>query len=200
VELEMAKPKLTALFVKSTARAAGRYGDGGGLYLMVRDGGARSWVFRYRERGTGKQRDLGLGAAAGPGSVALDDARERAGELRAGLRRGVDPAAAKKADRATGDGTFGTFADALLESIKSGFKNPKSEKDWKRDLVSRCAALRPKGLKHITTDDVLEVLKPWWTTKPRTARELRGRIERVLDAAKAKGLRSGENPRGGKAT
>src|SRR5260370_1376287 len=189
-----AKPKrLTALLIKSNRLATGMYSDGSGLYLSVRESGSRSWIFRYRERGTGRQRDLGLGSA-GQGGVSLDDARERAGELKAGLRRGIDPLAQKKADRATGDGTFGTFADALLESIKSGFKNKKSVTDWKRDLVKRCATLRPKSLKHITTDDVLEVLKPWWTSKPRTARELRGRIERVLDAAKAKGLRSGENP------
>ncbi|QWG17855.1 integrase arm-type DNA-binding domain-containing protein [Bradyrhizobium sediminis] len=188
----MAK-KLTALTVKSNRLAPGRYGDGGGLYLLVRDGGARSWVFRYRERGTGKQRDTGLGSA-GSGGVSLDDARERAGELRAGLRRGVDPAATKRAERAAGDGTFGTFADALLESIKPGFKNKSSGVDWKRDIEVRCASLRPKRCKDISTDDVLGVLKPLWLTKSRTARETRGRIERILDAAKAKGLRSGENP------
>ena len=150
-------------------------------------------MFRYRERGTGKQRDLGLGSA-GPDGVSLEDAREGAGGLRAGLRKGIDPLAQKKADRGTGDDTFGAFGDTLLELIKSGFKNPKSESDWKRDLVKRCKALRPKRCRDITTDDVLGVLKPWWTTKPRTARETRGRIERILDAAKAKGLRSGDNP------
>lgn len=188
----MAK-KLTALFVKSNTRAPGRYGDGGGLYLLVRDGGSRSWVFRYRERGTGKQRDHGLGSA-GQGGVSLEDARERAGELRAGLRRGVDPAAQKKAERGTGDDTFGAFADALLETIKPGFKHKNSGVDWKRDIEVRCATLRPKRLQDISTDDVLGVLKPLWLTKSRTARETRGRIERILDAAKAKGLRSGENP------
>jgi integrase len=107
----------------------------------------------------------------------------------------VDPAATKRAERATtGDDTFGAFADAVLAAIKTGFKNPKSEADWKRDLVVRCATIRPKRLKDVTTDDVLGVLKPWWRAKPRTARELRGRIERILDAGKAKGLRSGENP------
>ena len=65
---------------------------------------------------------------------------------------------------------------------------------WKRDLTVHCAPLRPKRCKDITPADVLAVLSPLWLTKARTARELRGRIERVLDAAKAKGLRSGENP------
>jgi hypothetical protein len=38
------------------------------------------------------------------------------------------------------------------------------------------------------------VLKPSWTLKPETASRVRGRIEKVLDAAKAKGFRAGENP------
>src|SRR5256885_16590549 len=46
----------------------------------------------------------------------------------------------------------------------------------------------------VATDDVLSVLKSLWNEKPETASRLRGRIERVLDAAKAQGLRGGENP------
>src|SRR5439155_2467758 len=57
-----------------------------------------------------------------------------------------------------------------------------------------CAPLHRLPVDKITTDDVLGVLKPIWNTKPETASRLRGRIERVLDAAKAQGLRSGENP------
>ncbi len=191
-----AKPKrLTALFVRSAKLKPGYYSDGGGgLYLSVRGSGSRSWMFRYRVRGTGKQRDLGLGSA-GEGGVSLEDARERAGELRAGLRRGMDPAAQRKeAERATVDDTFGIFADALLEDIKPGFKGRNMHNDWKRDLDEHCLRLRPKRCKDITTADVSEVLRPVWLSKARTARELRGRIERVLDAAEAKGLRSGKNP------
>ncbi len=187
-----AKPKrLTALFVRSNKLAAGMYSDGAGLYLNVRDSGSRSWIFRYRQRGSGKLRDIGLGSA-GQDGVSLEDARERVAELRAGIRRGQDPTKAKKPLETTA--LFGEFADALVESIKAGFRNPSSERDWKRDLEVRCAPLRPKTLQDITTDDVLGVLAPIWTTIPRTARETRGRIERVFDAARAKGLYSGENP------
>jgi Arm DNA-binding domain len=83
----MAK-RLTAPFVKSKRLAAGMYCDGDGLYLNVRDSGSRSWIFRYRERGSSKQRDLGLGSA-GQDGVPLEDARERANELRAGLHRAL---------------------------------------------------------------------------------------------------------------
>jgi hypothetical protein len=61
-------------------------------------------------------------------------------------------------------------------------------------LRDYAAPLRRLPADKITTDDVLSVLKPVWNTRPETASRLRGRIERVLDAAKAHGLRSGENP------
>jgi integrase len=61
-------------------------------------------------------------------------------------------------------------------------------------LKTYAAPLRPKPVDEITTEDVLAVLQPIWTAKAETASRVRGRIEKVLDAAKAKGLRSGENP------
>jgi hypothetical protein len=100
-----ARPRrLTAFFVRSNKLATGMYRDGGGLYLRVRESGSRieivkrigvatfddRWIFRYRHCGTGKLRDIGLGSA-GKDGVSLEDARERVAELRAGIRRGVDP-------------------------------------------------------------------------------------------------------------
>jgi hypothetical protein len=54
--------------------------------------------------------------------------------------------------------------------------------------------LREKPISEITVSDVLAVLRPLWRKCPETASRLRGRIEAVLDAAKAEGLRQGENP------
>jgi integrase len=65
---------------------------------------------------------------------------------------------------------------------------------WKTTLETYAACLRSRSVDGINTDDVLRVLKPIWTTKPETASRLRGRIEKILDAAKAKGFREGENP------
>jgi integrase len=194
----MAKRQLHKLSARQaeTITTKGRHGDGGNLFLAVGAGGARSWVFLYRERTTGRLRELGIGPAKGPRKegLTLAEARDKAADARKARLGGIDPIAVKRAERATGDDTFGTFADALVESIKSGFKNPKTAAEWKRGLEVHALPLRPKRLKDINTDDVLEVLKPLWVIKHKTARELRGRIERVLDAAKAKGLRSGENP------
>jgi hypothetical protein len=64
---------------------------------------------------------------------------------------------------------------------------------WRTTLGTRVSlALVP--VDQIRTDDVLRVLKPIWQTKHETAKRVRGRIERVLDAAKARNLRQGENP------
>ena len=61
-------------------------------------------------------------------------------------------------------------------------------------LTKYAAPIRERELDQIATQDVLEVLKPFWGRTPETAERLRGRIENVLNAAKAKGYRKGENP------
>jgi integrase len=186
--------KLSARFAETTM-VKGRHGDGGNLFLAVGDGGARSWVYLYRERTTGRLTELGLGPAKGPRKegFTLAEAREKAADARRTRLGGLDPLASKKADR-SGSNTFGAFSDELLAEIKGGFKNPKTEADWTRALEVHCVKLRPLRLNAINTDHVLDTLRPIWADKNKTARELRGKIERILDAAKAKGLRTGDNP------
>ncbi len=183
--------RLTARAVQ-TLTAEGRHGDGGGLYLQIKNGG-RSWLFMYRDRTTGRLREAGLGPAV---SVPLREARQRAAALRLMLADGVDPIADKRARRAIASRTrtFGSFADDFIGSILSEFKNPKHRAQWESTLATYAAPLRAKLLNDITTEDVRQVLQPLWNTKHETARRLRGRIERILSAAKSAGLREGENP------
>ncbi|MET4315529.1 integrase arm-type DNA-binding domain-containing protein [Bradyrhizobium sp. RT4b] len=186
--------KLSARAVE-TITNQGYHSDGGGLYLLVGTEGRRSWAFIYRQRGTGKRRELGLGTAKWKDrdGFTLADARRKAEESRAAIRDGKDPAAERKAAALAGM-TFGDFADAFLESIKAGFKGKNTRADWKRDLEVRAAPIRPKAIQDITTNDVLAIISPLWLTINRTARETRSRIERALDAADSKGLRTGRNP------
>ncbi|MGX5718571.1 tyrosine-type recombinase/integrase [Shinella zoogloeoides] len=166
----------------------GRHSDGGGLYLVVDKSGAKRWVFLYRRDGT--LREMGLG---GLKAVTLARARELAGKARAGLQAGVDPIEAK--NRApVAVPTFGEEADDFIVAMGPQFRNAKHLDQWKMTLKVYTAPLRSKRVDEISTADVLEVLKPIWLTKPETAARLRGRIERVLDAAKVRGHRSGENP------
>jgi integrase len=136
---------------------------------------------------------MGLGGLA---SVSLADARAKAQDARKALASGPNPIEEKRKAQAASAGrvTFGEFADDLVAELSEGFRNEKHKWQWSQTLNDYAAALRPKHLDEITTADVLGVLQPIWNTKQETASRLRGRIERVLDAAKAKGLRSGENP------
>jgi integrase len=173
----------------------GRHADGGGLYLSIsRDGSRRRWVFLYRERragpsATGRLREMGLG---GGRDISLADARELAARARAALRDGRDPLAERMAARAIP--TFRQMADEVISSLEGGWRNAKHRNQWRTSLDVSCKDLHEVPVDAITTQDVLTVLKPLWTRLPETASRVRGRIEKVLDAAKAKGFRTGENP------
>lgn len=165
----------------------GRHGDGGGLYLSVGPGGARRWVFLFRWRG--KLKEMGLGSAR---DVPLARAREKAEDARAKVADGVNPITARRAAAAIPE--FGVFAAEVVESLAPQWRNPKHREQWKSTLQNDAAALAHIRIDLVETEDVLGVLTPIWSEKPETASRLRGRIERVLDAAKAKGYRDGENP------
>jgi integrase len=185
----MARPinRLTHRFV-TTTKEAGLHADGGGLYLEVDKGGGKRWTFIFQWRGARKQ--MGLGGIAVTG---LAEAREAAEEARKLVAKGINPIEARKA--ASGEApTFGAVADDLLKALGPEWKNAKHAYQWKQSLTVDAAALRPLAVDAVSTEDVLDVLKPIWAVKPETASRTRGRIERVLDAAKAKGHRKGENP------
>jgi len=177
--------RLTARKIETTK--PGKYSDGGNLYLIVSPTGARKWVLRFTWRG--KAREMGLGT---PATVSLADARERAANARRMVGQGLDPINERK--RTGGVPTFGEMADQVREALSVGFRNEKHRAQWKATLATYAAPLSDKPIDAILTDDVLAVLKPIWTTKSVTASRVRGRIEKVLDAAKAKGYRQGENP------
>ena len=170
----------------ATLVAPGRYGDGGGLFLVISQASARKWVFRYRHRGG--RHDMGLGSAR---VITLSRARELAASARASLASGVDPRTVR---RKSAIPTFGESADQLITDLSPSWRNEKHRAQWRMTLETYGAPLRPLPVDDITVHQVLAVLKPIWETKPETASRLRGRIEKVLDAARAKGHRQGENP------
>ncbi len=167
------------------------YADGLGLYMRVdyRDR-SKQWVFVFQWHG--KRREMGLGSAL---MVRLGEARERARAARAALQAGKNPIDQRRAERASKDmHTFAAIADRLIQDLSPQWKSAIHSRQWVTTLTVDAAPLRPLPASSITTDDILGVLRPIWDVKPETASRLRGRIERVLDAAKVKGLRTGENP------
>lgn len=178
--------KLTAIQV-AKMKEPGRYSDGGGLYLFVDPKGGRRWLFFYTRRG--KRIELGLGSAR---DLSLAHARAEAARLRELIALGGDP----KAERAKHAEvpSFGQCADDYIAAMKSSWRNPKHAAQWTMTLTTYAEPIRSKRVDEIETADILKVLEKLWKRVPETAERLRGRIENVLDAAKAKGLRSGENP------
>jgi len=174
---------------------AGRHADGGNLYLVVEPSGAARWAFLYRwkdnraRRGTGRLREMGLGSA---GSVSLKRAREKAALARAQLADAIDPILARKAQAAIP--TFGEMADEVMETKGTQSRSDATRARNKRALEVYAESLRGLRVDAVDTAAVLDVLKPIWTTKPETAKKTRGLIEAVLNAAKARGFRVGENP------
>src|SRR5262245_10263707 len=178
--------KLTDVKAKSDRLKPGRQSDGGGLYLNVTSSESKSWLFMWVNGG--RRREMGLGPYP---IVSLSNARLKAAECRKIVAEGGDPIA-KRAREA--EPTFGDCADAFLASMETSWRNEKHRSQWRMTLAVYCKPLRSKKVSRIGTEDVLECVAPIWGTKPETASRLRGRIERVLDFAKAKGWRSGENP------
>jgi len=140
---------------------------------------------------------MGIGSAS---DVTLAEAREEATQCRKFIRDNKDPIELRKRASmpsirtAKSVPTFGEFADEWWESVKSGFDNASHRDNWERALRAHAAPIRKKAINAISTDDMVKLLLPMWSKRHETASRLRGRIERVLDAAKAKKLRSGDNP------
>ncbi|MEO9658265.1 tyrosine-type recombinase/integrase [Qipengyuania citrea] len=171
-------------------KKVGLYSDGGGLYLRIRESG-RSWFFIGTVNG--QRFEMGLGSAL---DITLARAREKAEEARLHALEGRDPRIER--DRAKKQHapqlTFGQFAKDYVAEIEDGFRNPKHRQQWHNTLDTYGEPMAEVPLADIETEDVLRCVQPIWLDKPETASRVRGRIEKVLDAAKAKGHRTGENP------
>ncbi|GAB3471625.1 tyrosine-type recombinase/integrase [Azotobacter salinestris] len=192
---------LNAKTVASLEKAGtpGMTSDGAGLYFKVGRTGGASWIFRYKI--AGKSRYMGLGSYP---EVSLADARALAADARKLTAVGKDPLAARDAEREAH-----REAQRLREAKRMPFMKLATDfmaahgaswsDKWRRGWLRKLElyAFPHVGMlpaDEIDTEQVLLVLQPIWADKARTADEVRGQIEQILDAAKARGLRSGENP------
>jgi integrase len=188
--------RLNALKV-SRETTPGYYADGGGLYLQISSSGSRSWIYRFSL--ARRAREMGLGALA---AVSLAEARALASASRKLVSEGVDPIEARNVDReriaaaATPNGlTFKQAATDYIEAQRSSWKNKKHAQQWENTLSTYAyKTIGNLDVSEVDTPMIVRILQPIWSKKPETASRVRGRIEAVLDAAKALGKRSGENP------
>jgi len=178
-----------------TLTKSGRYGDGGGLWLQVRDAAHKSWIFRFAR--AGRAREMGLGPLH---DVSLAAAREAAQRCRAQLRDGLDPLEVRRqlvADNlASASGrSFNAAASEYISAHAPGWRNAKHAAQWQSTLTTYAAPIIGKlACGDVTTAHLAKILAPIWKGKTETAARVRGRIEAVLDFAAVRGWRSGDNP------
>ncbi|WP_150667378.1 tyrosine-type recombinase/integrase [Pandoraea anhela] len=174
----------------------GLHSDGGGLYLNISLSGSRAWVFRFSL--AKRAREMGLGPLS---SVSLAEARALASNYRKMLADGLDPIEARRDQKRQEQAerlatmTFKEAAEAYMESLEPSWKNPKHAQQWRNTLRDYAyPVLANVYVADVDVTAILRVLRPIWSKKTETANRLRGRIERILDAARVLGMRTGENP------
>jgi integrase len=199
--------RLTALKVDKT-KLPGMYADGGGLYLRVTIEGTKNWVYRFMLNG--RPRWMGIGPLALYG---LQEAREKALDARRQRHAGIDPIDARRAERAREQLeaakaiTFKQCAEAYVQAHRAGWRNAKHAAQWKATLATYAEPIiGALPVQSIDTALVMKLLEQevreapnrsatsLWTGKPETASRLRGRVELILDWARVRGYRTGENP------
>jgi integrase len=201
-------PKLSAISVKNAK--PGRHADGNGLYLIVKETGAKSWVLRVQV--DGRRRDIGLGSykdaakkAAAVEFPAIDipilhrkiltlsEAREKSDLLRSAAKAGMDPVAERDRNRRTAP-SFKEAAEITHQALKDGWTE-KGQKVFLRSLENHAyPALGRLRVDNITAADITNALAPIWTSKPDMARKVKQRIRTVLNFSHGKGWRTAEAP------
>lgn len=193
---------LTTLQVRNAP--SGMHGDGNGLYLCVKPSGSRSWILRFQM--DKKRQEMGLGNVS---VVSLADARAEASKLKVLIAQGVNPltlrreTAVKKVESAKASvreqtlkaATFKVAAQQYIADHEAGWRNAKHHQQWVNTLGTYVyPTIGDLPVNEITAEQVIDVLRPIWSAKPETASRVRMRIEAVLNSAKLKGWRTGENP------
>lgn len=194
-----AKHRLTATEVKNAP--VGVHHDGEGLYLKVTrssDGETlrRRWQFRFWDNGKGRW--MGLGSTD---RTTLKQARDAADKARRLRPQGIDPIAARDAEREAKPVDDRTFKECALEYIETherSWKNPKHRQQWKNTLTTYVyPEFGDKSINEVTRTDLIEVLKPIWHSRTETAERIRSRVMTVMEWAVANGYRTAqEDPSG----
>ncbi len=174
-----------------------------GLALQVLLTGGRTWILRVVI--ARKRRDMGLG---GFPEVTLAQARVKAAELRGQIRAGRDPIAEQQAARsalragALNAMTFRQASESYIEVHRPSWTNPKHAAQWENTLAQYAhKTIGDLDVSHVGVAHVLKILEQpvglegkLWEVRTETASRLRGRMEKVMDWAKGRGLRRGDNP------
>ncbi|MEM7078077.1 MAG: Arm DNA-binding domain-containing protein [Pseudomonadota bacterium] len=185
--------RLTAAKVR-TLQSPGRYADGNGLYLQVKNsknGITKSWVFRYSKHK--RAHTIGLGPLS---VVSLAEARLAASDAQKQLFHGTDPLEAKRREQLVSEApTFKQAAKTYIQIHTPTWKNQKHATQWTNTLKEYAEpVIGNRPVDKIDRRLILRILEPIWNEKAETATRVRGRIEKILDWAAVEGYRDGDNP------
>ena len=184
----MRTPKFSEKQLRNAKLGRTHISDTAGLYVVTTPKLQR-WVFRYSRPRNAGVTEMSLGKLP---YTSLTRAREIVSHFRRFLNDGIDPQEAKRWQHTEGM-TFGQLAEQYIEHNKSGW-SPKRLRDTRNLLLKHGEPLVPLVLKDITPEKIHSALAQLWEVHPNQAQRARGMIERVLDYAKVKRLRAGENP------
>jgi integrase len=183
----MAIHKLTPRMVATAD--PGKYEDGGGLRLVVSNSGAKKWVLRFTI--DGNRREMGLGSFP---DVELAEARDKSTEYRKQAKAGIDPIEARQTEPEKTP-IFTTCAARYIRAHRRGWKNAKHARQWVSTLKTYVRpVIGSKRVDAVSTEAILKILSPIWTTKTETAKRVQGRVENILDYAAAHKYRDPLNP------
>lgn len=177
--------KLNALLVKN--KAAGKYCDGRGLWLVKSSKTTGKWILRYSI--LGRRREMGLGSIY---DVPLKEARESAIKWRRMLKDGLDPI--RERDRMLREAvkakpTFATVAQECFEAKKAELKGDGVNGRWFSPLELHILPYIGRlEIEDIDQNDIKRALEPIWHKKAQTAKKAIGRVNIVMRHGAAMGL------------
>jgi hypothetical protein len=163
-----------------------------GLHLWVRPDLKKYWIYRFSFEG--KRFDTSLGSFP---EITLSDAKNKVIKLRGTILNGENPLEAKKPKAApqTPPITFAKYAEQYINRMSPKWSNAKHAAQWMATIKTYAfPEIGKLPLDAITTNHIVQILEPIWTSKHETARRLMGRIERIISASITSGLRTSSNP------
>lgn len=194
--MDKAINRFSVKFTEKKDLKPGLYHDGGGLYLQVSDRLTKAWVYRFMM--AGRARKMGLGDFD---LVSLKDARKKRDAAYGLVTDGVDPIDERTTRKAAHTAetakvlTFKECAEGYIAAHRAGWKSVKHADQWAATLETYAYPVIGKlPVQMIETAHVMKIIEPIWKDKTETASRVRGRVEKILDRAKALRLRTGENP------
>ena len=187
--------QLTAKAIKAI-KPGERLFDGGGLWVSCNAAGSIKFTYRYKQNG--KAYEAGLGGQ----NTTLADARRKRDEMKASVRRGVNPVTDKRRQKAaealrgdlTPNAPFSAFLEKVIDMKRPTWTSEKSPAQWRNSLEQHAPAIMEAPLSAIGLDLVLSTLEAIWTDIPVTASRVQQRMASVFAYAKARGLYEGDNP------